>query len=136
LGDSTGISWNGVSVEFVRIPRKNGGNCKRGTAWGCVKYFNDSVVINNTLWLHPELTRDEAIAEIMKPRELKKAMSDLREMKECYQCGKVGIGEDERKGWSKLRYPTLLSTGVYGLYDKYIDLCDFCTKMILARGLK
>jgi hypothetical protein len=128
-GESTSVLWRGVEVAFINKSLKKGGNVKRGSSYGYIKYSNESICLGDG-WMHPEITRDEAIKEIMKPPELKQAMSDLRNMKECWVCGNVGIGVEGQKNWGRLRYKTDRN-----LYDKYCDLCDVCVDKIVEKRI-
>ena len=79
-----------------------------------------------------EITRDEAIREIMKPYPLRIGLADIEKAKECYACGKIGIGENGlQSNWGKFSYQPKDK-----LYRAHLDLCEACTSFIVSRHLE
>jgi len=136
---SMGICWMGMSVKFVYTAKKNGGKCKRGKVWGCIKYFDESRNVDGCSWIHPEISKEKAIEEIMKPPELKRALSYLLNMYTCWLCRGTAIGKAAQVKWGRLSYPKSFMR--YGMGELYVhaeghkDICPECLKKILKKEL-
>jgi hypothetical protein len=136
-GGDREISWRGVMVSFVPTSKKKGGNCKRGDTWGCIKYFDESRYLNGNGWSHPEISKEKAIAEIMKPDSLKRATTDLMNMAICLLCGHIALGKAMQVQWGELNYPkTFMRMGMGSIYvnsREHKDICPDCIKELLTK---
>lgn len=95
---ATGWTWMGVDIQWIPRPKKLGGNIKRGNTYGVIKY---NISISDG-----EITREDAIQELLKPWGLRRILHDVNHMLECAICGHVVIGdevtiggEDDREDW-------------------------------------
>jgi len=131
-GTPTSWIWMLIEIQWVSMPRKSGGTLKRGSQYGVVKYF-DMTQQKHSSFSYVELTKDEAITEAMKPISLRSALQEINEAKECYVCGKIGIGKRgyTRDTWGHFSYQPRDT-----LYRKWLDICEDCTAFIVSRHLE
>ena len=84
FGKITNVAWRGITFIWEPQAQKNGGNIKRGHAYGNIHYF----------YGEDELTRDRAIREVAKPPALRQALIEANTMIECSMCGLVVVGAE------------------------------------------
>jgi hypothetical protein len=130
-GTPTAWDWLGISIVWCNKPLKSGGTLKRGNSYGVIKYF-DMVRHSRDPFEDIELTRDEAIKELLKPYSLRQGLAEIETAKECYVCGKIGIGQNGIKSsWGHFSYQPSDNP-----YRKWLDICDKCTGFIVSRHLE
>ncbi len=125
-GGISGFGIFDVECNFERLPLKNGGIVKRGNAYGCIKYHHDG----------QEISREDAIKEIMKPSELRKAIHDIESMQVCSLCGDTKMGTDIMYRWRILSLTSYHGTTWEDARlktDAEITLCDTCI-MTISKG--
>lgn len=126
-GQGTCVSWMGIDVSWEPGTKRNGCMLKRGNTYGRIKYRNYSRSIHPDPAIREddELTREQAIAYAMKPRDLREMDVDLAYIWGCSICGATVIGQEAyRKG----RH--LLHKG------KDIDICESCLDAITEGQIK
>lgn len=121
------ISWMGIQVSWLRKPKIYGGNTLRNKIWGVWEY--------NDCLSGKDMTREEAIAEILKPFEERKAKQDLTDIEYCAMCGNIAIGEKEQLWWGRLSYTHEVAHNNSTDWDiphhTYVDICGKCCQKII-----
>jgi CRISPR/Cas system-associated protein Cas10 (large subunit of type III CRISPR-Cas system) len=126
----TGQSFYGIEIAWQSLPLKRGGNIKRGKTWGVIKYFD--VIMGYPLYSlgeHKELTRAEAVKELLRPYNERKAFADIKNMITCASCGTHAILEEIKERWGKLNY----HVGGDKWNRKWIDICPNCINKLLNK---
>ncbi len=98
-------SSGGISVSWEYCPKGRGGNIKRGKRWGRLIYNG----------MGKQLTREDALNEMMLPPEIRKAKLAMLDSKLCAICGNKGAGN----GWGWLKY-----------LEHSMDICPKCVQRI------
>ena len=114
-GNATSWCWLGIEISWKRKAKRDGGNIRRGKEWGIITYLDFTQ--------QKPLTRDEAIAEAEKPPELRQAIRDLADVRECSICRRVAFGE-------KYKYPTDKKWQIIHWGNIRLDLCPKCLEAI------
>lgn len=126
----TGQQWHGIEIVWQPLPLKNGGNIKRGKTWGKIRYYD--VIMGYPLYSlgeHKELTREEAIKEVMRPYNDRKAFADIKNMQTCASCGAYAILPEIKEKWGKLQY----HLGEDRWNKKWVDICPNCINELLNK---
>lgn len=97
IGGSSSWGWMGIDISWQSLAKSKGGNIKRGTRWGKIHY---TIFCEN----NREITREEAIREILKPFTLRQAARDLLHIYTCATCGVTVVGEDAVKGITRYKF--------------------------------
>jgi len=112
----------GINIGWKRGAKKNGCTLKRGNTYGRFKYENYLTGSG----AGEELTREQVIAELMKPASLRQAAYDLTHIWTCSICGNTIIGREEvGKGRHILRWG-----------KKEIYICEKCLDAIAEGRVK
>lgn len=107
--------WYGIGVEFKRCPKRNGGNIKRGSAWG--KFVYTETMTGQII------SRERALELALLPPSTRQGRYDMLNKKLCAICG--GEGQDEKNKWGQLRY-----------MEHRMSICPICIKDIYDKSVQ
>lgn len=129
VGGSTSWWWMGIALRWVCGNKSQGFGMKRGNSYGVIKYFN---TLGNFNEEEKEITRDEAISEISKPWELRRAIQDAGNITKCHICGKTAFGFDEIENWHHIYRRKIVNHTTQIDYDFWI--CNKCIDVIFNKS--
>ncbi len=113
-------TWMGIDVSWQRLAKRDGGITKRNGVYGRYIYT----------YRNQEITFDEAVDEIMKPRALREALIEATTLIECSMCGKVVVGQEamnpylQEKPWGYVYWRVIKNKPVY------LNLCPDCLQAV------
>ena len=142
VGGASSVLWLGIVVMFEINLKSKGGDSKRGNTWGNIKYYDWITRSENNNWRGNELTREQAINEILKPMELRKAVVNAFKFRTCSLCGLIEVGNDDfsyRSEWERVS-KIFYKKGNIGKYPFQEEVSriklDFCPECLIAIAKK
>lgn len=142
-GECSAIGWYDIGFRLKRGAKRDGFGLKLKSGYGKLVYTRPRRP--GGAYVDEEITREEAIAEIMVPGMLRSAVREMENTMLCHMCGSAGVGDIDRLRWAKLLWfkpdgikrdgPFVGTDAVTGkpvqalepTYDpRFLDICEDC----------